>query len=224
MGTRSSPWASTQARAELCGPDALLPGDLGHLGGQLQVGVEVLAGEARSAATEVLLVELVGRREAARQEAAPERRVGHEADPELAACRQHPVALGIARPHGEVDHIRLRVATRSVGECSFRTPACKAAVTRCVDCRIGRPDREKPPAVIDARGCSAAKLRYRKNYSEAKRQAAPSETRRDATKGEILPALSRDLSPFCHTNTLAEWAGLIPSCVGDFDRSKCLKY
>ena len=82
---------------QLRGRDALLLGDLRDLGGQLQVGVQVLAGEARAAAAEVLLVELVGRLEAAREEAAPERRVGDEADPELAAGGQHP-GLGVAGP------------------------------------------------------------------------------------------------------------------------------
>ena len=46
--------------------DPLLLGDLGELGRELQVRVEVLPAEARAVPPEVVLVELVGRREASR--------------------------------------------------------------------------------------------------------------------------------------------------------------
>ena len=49
------------------------------------------------AAAEVVLVELVGRAEAAGEEAAPEGRVGDESDPEPAAGGQD-LGLGIAAP------------------------------------------------------------------------------------------------------------------------------
>ena len=48
-------------------------------------------------APEVALVQLVRRREAAGEKAAPERRVGDEADPQLAAGRQD-LGLRVARP------------------------------------------------------------------------------------------------------------------------------
>ena len=54
-------------------------------------------GEARLVAAEVVLVELVGGAEAAAEEAAPERRVGDEADAELAQRRQD-LRLDVARP------------------------------------------------------------------------------------------------------------------------------
>ena len=50
IGTRSSPWASTQASASCAGVMLLLLGDLGDLRRELQVRVEVLAGEARTVA------------------------------------------------------------------------------------------------------------------------------------------------------------------------------
>ncbi len=53
--------------------------------------------EAGPAAPEVVLVELLGRLEAAGQEPAPERRVGDEADPELAAGGEN-LRLGVAGP------------------------------------------------------------------------------------------------------------------------------
>ena len=58
---------------------------------------EVLLLEARAAAPEVLLVEVVDRADPAGEEAAAERAVGDEADPELAHRRQD-LRLGIARP------------------------------------------------------------------------------------------------------------------------------
>ena len=60
IGTRSSPWARTQASASWAAVMPFSVGDLGDLGGELEVGVEVLAGEARAVATEVVLVEILG--------------------------------------------------------------------------------------------------------------------------------------------------------------------
>ena len=67
------------------------------LAASFRLAVEVLAGEARAVPPEVALVELVGRCEPPRQEAAAERRVRHEPDPELAAGRPAPRSLGVAR-------------------------------------------------------------------------------------------------------------------------------
>ena len=61
---------------------------------------EVLAGEARPVAAEVALVELVRRAEAPRQEAAPERRVGDQRDPELVERRAGSRA-STSRVHSE---------------------------------------------------------------------------------------------------------------------------
>ncbi len=63
----------------------------------LRFSPQVLAREARPVATEVALVELVGRAEPTRQEAASERRVGDERDAELLQRRQD-LGLDVARP------------------------------------------------------------------------------------------------------------------------------
>src|SRR4051794_25930277 len=83
---------------ELAGGDALLLGELADLGCEQLVALEVLTREARVAAAEVALVELLlGVGEPAGQEPAPDRRVGDEADAELAQ-RGEDLRLDVARP------------------------------------------------------------------------------------------------------------------------------
>jgi hypothetical protein len=65
----------------------------------LEILGQVVAVEPRIDAAEVVRVERVGGSDGAGQEAAAERRVRHEADPELAQHRQH-LGLRVARPEG----------------------------------------------------------------------------------------------------------------------------
>src|SRR5207237_1631063 len=74
---------------ELGGGNPLVLRDLLDLGGECLVCLQVRAREARRVAAKVPLIELVRRLEPAGEEAPPERRVGHKADPELAAGGQH---------------------------------------------------------------------------------------------------------------------------------------
>src|SRR4051794_35844911 len=82
---------------ELPGGDALLLGELADLRREALVALEVVTGEARVVAAEVTLVELVGVREPSGEESAPDRRVGDQADPEVAQRRQD-LGLHVARP------------------------------------------------------------------------------------------------------------------------------
>src|SRR5690606_24601114 len=82
---------------QLAGRHALLARDLLDLGDQLQVAREVLALEARREAPVVVGREVLEAAELAGEEAAPERAVGDEADPELPARGEHAV-LGITGP------------------------------------------------------------------------------------------------------------------------------
>ena len=86
---RPSPCASTQASASWPGwrPCRRRARDLRD---ERQVGVERVAGEPREVrrAPRVVLVEVVGPRDRAGEDAAAERRVGHQADAQLAQQRQ----------------------------------------------------------------------------------------------------------------------------------------
>ena len=93
----SSPWARTQASASCAGVAPFSVGQLLDLGGQLEVRLQVLAGEPRPVAAEVVGVELVRRLEPAGEEAAAERRVRDQADPELPQGRQD-LRLEVAGP------------------------------------------------------------------------------------------------------------------------------
>jgi hypothetical protein len=84
-------------KRELRRRHALGGGELLDRGDEVEVALEVLALEARVPAAEVVVGEVVERLDLAGQEPAAERRVGHEADAELAAGRQDLV-LGVARP------------------------------------------------------------------------------------------------------------------------------
>ncbi len=88
-GERELPWGDALLRRELL--DAL---------GEREVPLQVLAGEARAVAAEVALVELLGRAEAPRQEAASERRVGDQADAELLE-RSGITSCSMSRVHSE---------------------------------------------------------------------------------------------------------------------------
>src|SRR2546427_6833319 len=76
---------------------ALLPRDRLHPRHQVEVPREVLPLEARVVAAPVVRGEVLEAVDLPGEEPAPERAVGHEADPELAARRQDLV-LGVARP------------------------------------------------------------------------------------------------------------------------------
>ena len=98
IGTMSSPRESTHASASWAGVAPFSAASASTAATSSRLRCEVLVLEARAAAPEVLLVE--ARRASvmrAGQEAAAERAVGDEADPELAHRRQD-LRLGIARP------------------------------------------------------------------------------------------------------------------------------
>ena len=80
-----------------CG--ARLGGDGLDLVDDAQVALEVLAGEARVGLAPVVVGELLGRADLAGEEAVAERRVGNEADAQLAQQRQQ-LGLRIAGPQG----------------------------------------------------------------------------------------------------------------------------
>src|SRR3954449_6603621 len=84
---------------QLGGRAALLARDVLDDAHELEVALEVRALEARVVAAEVVGGQVVDRLDRARQEAAPERRVGHEADAQL-AHRREDLLLRIARPQG----------------------------------------------------------------------------------------------------------------------------
>ena len=84
---------------ELAGRDLLVGGQRLDPLDQLQVGVEVLAGEAgHRSAPEVAVLQVVRRLEPPGQEAAAERAVGHEADAQLAHRVEQDLALHVAGP------------------------------------------------------------------------------------------------------------------------------
>ena len=106
---------------ELAGRDALLGSDLLHALDEVEVALEVLALEARVGPAEVVLGEIVGRRDLAGEEAAPERAVGDEADAEL-ADRREDLVLGVARPERvlglkRADRVDLMRAPDRAGGC-----------------------------------------------------------------------------------------------------------
>ena len=94
IGAMSSPWASSQANEHLRRGAPDLGGDGLDLVGAAQVVLEVLAGEARVGLAEVGVRQVVDRAHVPGEEAAAQRRVGHEADAQLAQHRQRP------RPRG----------------------------------------------------------------------------------------------------------------------------
>ena len=93
----SSPRASTHASASCDGVDALLRRDRLDLRDELEVPPQVLFLEAGAAPSEVRFVQVVHRPDPAAEEAAPERAVRDEADPELAHGRKN-LRLRVARP------------------------------------------------------------------------------------------------------------------------------
>jgi hypothetical protein len=96
-GNDVPPAVEHPGKRELTRRDAPLGGELLHALGELAVVLEVLAGEAGAVAAEVPLVELLGRAEAPREEAAAKRRVGDEGDAELLQGGQH-IGLQVAGP------------------------------------------------------------------------------------------------------------------------------
>src|SRR5450830_1053276 len=86
------------SQSKLSGRHALLGGERLEALHELAVAAEVVALETWVTGAEIALVaHVVGRAEAAREEAAPDRGVGHEADAELAHGREQAL-LRVARP------------------------------------------------------------------------------------------------------------------------------
>src|SRR5207248_10430135 len=81
-------------KSELSGGAALLPRHRLDLVDQRQVAGEVLALEARVAAAEVVLVEVVRRRQRAGEEAAAERAERDDPDTQLPGHAEHPLLVG----------------------------------------------------------------------------------------------------------------------------------
>ena len=84
----SSPCASSQARATCAGVASTSDGDGLDLVDDAEVLLEVALGEARVGLAPVVVGELLAGADRPGEEAVPERRVGHEADAELAQQRQ----------------------------------------------------------------------------------------------------------------------------------------
>ncbi len=95
----SSPCASSQASATCAGVALDLGGDGLDLVDDAQVALEVLAGEARVGLAPVVVGPLVGGADRAGEEAVAERRIGHEADAQLAQQRQQ-LGLRVTGPQG----------------------------------------------------------------------------------------------------------------------------
>ncbi len=92
MGTTSSPPSSTQGERELGRLHALFGSNFLEPLHEHQVRSEILLLETWPAAPEVFVLEVVQRPDSARQEAAAERTVRDEADPQLSHGRQDLVA------------------------------------------------------------------------------------------------------------------------------------
>ena len=106
--------------------------------------LQVLAGEARPVAAEVALVELVGRGEAPREEAAAERRVGDERDAQLFERRQD-LRLDVARPQRVLGlHRRDRVHRVRAAD-RLRARLREAEVADLALPRRARPSRRPCP-------------------------------------------------------------------------------
>ena len=97
IGTMSSPCASTHASASCAGVTALSAASSAILVTRSRLRWKFSPWKRGREAPVVVLVEVVDRLDGAGQEAAAERRVGDEADAQLAARRQDLV-LGLARP------------------------------------------------------------------------------------------------------------------------------
>src|SRR5215203_595490 len=99
IGAMSSPCAKQPGERDLrrCGVE--LGSDGLDLVDDAEVLLEVALGEARVGLAPVVVAELIGGADRPGEEAVPERRVGHEADAQLAQQRQQ-LGLGVTGPQG----------------------------------------------------------------------------------------------------------------------------
>src|SRR5207247_2908963 len=86
---------------DLCRCCSDLLGNGSNLVDDAEIALEVLAGEARVGLAPVVVRELLGRADLAREEAVAERRAGNEADAQLAQQRQQ-LGIPVTRQQGEL--------------------------------------------------------------------------------------------------------------------------
>ena len=188
----SSPCASTQASASCAGVMPFSSAISSTLAASLRFASRFSPWKRGLRAPEVVLVELVGRREAAGEEAAPERRVGDEADAELAAGRQD-LRLGVARPQRVLGLQRGdRVRRRGRGGSS---PGAASLSPRWRTLPSSTSSRHRADGLLDRRrsGRRGAGSRGRRGRCRGARASPRSSAR--TFSGEPSSAPTVDMSP-----------------------------
>ena len=157
-----------------------------HLLDEREVLAQVLLLEARPAAAEVRLLEVVDRAEPAGEEAASERAVGDEADPELADGRQD-LRLGIARPERVLGLQRRDRMDGVRAPDRLRAPPRRARGSAPCPPGRARPSRRRSP-----RSASPGRRGAGSRGRSSRRRAVSGTPRRRSGRTPALPLIPRN--------------------------------